>query len=42
MNDVLEDLIYIEHVMVYLDNILIFGTNKKKNRQLVKEVVKRL
>ena len=28
--------------MVYLDDILIFGINKKKYRQLVKEVLKRL
>jgi len=42
MNDILGDLICIEYIMVYLDDILIFGINKKKNRQLVKEVLKRL
>jgi len=42
MNDILGDLICIGFVMVYLDNILIFGINKKKHRQLVKEVLKRL
>jgi len=42
INDILGDLIHIGHVMVYLDDILIFGINKKKHRQLVKEVLKRL
>jgi len=42
MNNILEDLICIEYIMVYLDNILIFGINKKEYRQLVKEVLKRL
>jgi len=42
MNDILEDLICIRLVMVYLDNILIFGTCLKEHRQLVKEVLKRL
>jgi len=42
MNDILGDLIYIGYIMVYLDNILIFGINKKEHRQLVKEVLKRL
>jgi len=42
MNDILRDLIYIILVMVYLDNILIFGTCLKEHRQLVKEVLKRL
>jgi len=42
MNDILGDLIRIGYVMVYLDDILIFGINKKKHRQLVKEVLKRL
>ena len=41
MNDILGDLIYIECVIVYLDDILIFGINKKEHRQLVK-VLKRL
>jgi len=40
MNDILEDLIHIRLVMVYLDDILIFGTYLKKHRQLVKEVLK--
>jgi len=42
MNDILGDLIHIRLVMVYLDNILIFGTCLKEHRQLVKEVLKRL
>ena len=42
MNDILGDLICIQLVMVYLDNILIFGTCLKEHRQLVKEVLKRL
>jgi len=42
MNDILGDLICIRLVMVYLDDILIFGTCLKEHRQLVKEVLKRL
>ena len=42
INDILGDLIRIKLVMVYLDNILIFGTCLKEHRQLVKEVLKRL
>jgi len=42
INDILGDLIRIRLVMVYLDNILIFGTCLKEHRQLVKEVLKRL
>ena len=42
MNNILGDLIHIGYVMVYLDDILIFGINKKEHRQLVKEVLKRL
>jgi len=42
INDILRDLIYIRLVMVYLDNILIFGTCLKEHRWLVKEVLKRL
>jgi len=42
INDILEDLICIQLVIVYLDNILIFGTYLKEYRQLVKEVLKRL
>jgi len=42
MNDILGDLIRIRLVMVYLDDILIFGTCLKEHRQLVKEVLKRL
>jgi len=41
MNDILGDLIHIKLVMVYLDNILIFGTCLKEHRWLVKEVLKR-
>jgi len=42
MNDILRDLICIRLVMVYLDNILIFGTCLKEHRRLVKKVLKRL
>ena len=42
MNNILGDLICIRLVMVYLDDILIFGTYLKEHRQLVKEVLKRL
>jgi len=42
MNDILGDLLCIGCIMVYLDDILIFGINKKKHRQLVKEVLRRL
>jgi len=42
MNDILGDLIHIRLVMVYLDDILIFGTYLKEHRQLVKEMLKRL
>ena len=42
INDILGDLIHIQLVMVYLDDILIFGTYLKEYRQLVKEVLKRL
>ena len=42
MNNILGDLIYIWLVIIYLDNILIFGTCLKEHRQLVKEVLKRL
>jgi len=30
MNDILGDLIYTRNIMVYLDDILIFGMNKKE------------
>ena len=42
INDILGDLIHIQLVMVYLDDILIFGTYLKEHRQLVKKVLKRL
>ena len=42
MNDILGDLICIQLVMVYLDNILIFGTCLKEHRWLVKKVLKKL
>ena len=42
MNNILEDLIRIRLVMVYLDDILIFGTCLKEHRWLVKKVLKRL
>ena len=42
MNNILGDLIRIQLVMVYLDDILIFGIYLKEHRRLVKEVLKRL
>jgi len=42
MNNILRDLIHIGNIMVYLDDILTFGMNKKEHRQLVKKVLKRL
>jgi len=42
INNILGDLIHIKLVMVYLDDILIFGTCLKEHRRLVKEVLKRL
>lgn len=40
MNNILGDLICEGHVMVYLDDILIFGDNEREHRDLVKEVLK--
>lgn len=40
MNDILGDLIREGYVMVYLDDILIFGDNEREHRDLVKEVLK--
>jgi len=42
INNILGDLIRIRLVIVYLDDILIFGTCLKEHRQLVKEVLKKL
>ena len=42
MNDILGDLIRKGKVMVYLDDILVFGNDKKEHREIVKEVLKRL
>lgn len=42
MNDILSDLICKGQVMVYLDDILIFGDNKEEHCKLVKEVLQRL
>ena len=42
MNDILGDLIQKGQVMVYLDDILIFGNDPEEHRKLVKEVLKRL
>jgi hypothetical protein len=42
MNNILGDLIRKGQVMVYLDDILIFGNDEKEHRKLVKEVLKRL
>ena len=40
MNDIMGDLIREGKVMVYLDDILVFGNDKKKHRKIVKEVLK--
>ena len=42
MNTILSDLIRKGQVMVYLDDILIFGNDKKEHRKLVREVLQRL
>ena len=42
MNDILGDLICKGKVMVYLDDILVFGNDKKEHREIVKEMLKRL
>ena len=42
MNNIFEDLIRAGKVMVYLDDILIFGNDKKEHRKLVHEVLQRL
>ena len=42
MNDIMGDLIRAGKVMVYLDDILVFGNDKKEHRKIVKEVLKRL
>ena len=42
MNNILGDLICKGKVMVYLDDILVFGNDKKEHRKIVKEVLKRL
>ena len=42
MNDIMSDLILEGKVIVYLNDILIFGNDKKEHRKIVKEVLKRL
>ena len=42
MNNILGNLIHIQLVIVYLDDILIFGTCLRKHRRLVKKVLKKL
>ena len=42
MNNILGDLIQQGQVMVYLDDILIFGDDLKEHRKIVREVLKRL
>lgn len=39
MNDILRDLINEGHVIVYLDNILIFTEDVEEHRQIVKQVL---
>jgi hypothetical protein len=40
MNDILRDLINEGHVIVYLDNVLIFTENMEEHREIVKRVLK--
>lgn len=42
MNEILSDLILDGKVMVYLDDILIFTEDKKENREITQEVLRRL
>ena len=42
MNEILDDLIREGHVIVYLDDILIFTNDLKQHRKITKEVLKRL
>lgn len=42
MNEIFKDLILLNLLIVYLDDILIYGTDKKEHRKIVKEVLKRL
>ena len=42
MYNILRDLIWNGKAMVYLDDILVFGNNKKEHRKIVQEVLKRL
>lgn len=42
MNNIFEDLICQEKVMVYLDDILIFGNDRKKHQKIVHKVLQRL
>ena len=42
MNHIFKDLILKGQVMVYLDDILIFGNNKEKHKTIVLEVLSRL
>jgi hypothetical protein len=42
MNNIFSNLIQKGQVMVYLEDILIFGNDLKEHSQLVKEVLKRL
>ena len=42
INHIFEDLILKEQVIVYLDNILIFGNDEKKHKTIVLEVLSRL
>ena len=42
MNDIFGDLIQEGQVMVYLDDILVFGNDRTEHRKIVKEVLQRL
>lgn len=42
INDILGDLIWEEHVIIYLDDILIFIDNICKHQEITQEMLKRL
>ena len=42
MNDILGDLIRDGHVVVYLDDILIYTNDIRQHREITREVLKRL
>ena len=42
MNDILRDLIDMEDVVAFMDNVLVGTENEKKHNKIVKEVLKRI